>query len=39
MYRRINGKNNKHIEEGSKEIWDFVLKMLDKTLEKGYLTK
>jgi len=32
-------KNNKHIEDGSKEIWNFILKMLDKALEKGYLTK
>jgi len=32
-------KNNKHIENGSKEIWEFVLKLLDKSIEKGYLTK
>jgi len=32
-------KNNKHIENGSKEIWQFVLKLLDKSVEKGYLTK
>ena len=32
-------KNNKHIENGSKEIWQFVLKLLDKSIEKGYLTK
>jgi putative hydrolase of HD superfamily len=32
-------KNNKHIENGSKEIWEFVLKILDKALEKGYLRK
>ncbi|MCL2213707.1 MAG: HD domain-containing protein [Treponema sp.] len=30
-------KNNKHIEQGSKEIWNFVLKLLDKAVEKGYL--
>lgn len=29
---------NKHIEEGSKDIWNFVLKLLDKAVEKGYLT-
>ena len=32
-------ENNKHIEKGSKEIWKFVLKLLDKALEKGYLNK
>ena len=32
-------KNNQHIEKGSKEIWEFVLKLLDKALEKGYLNK
>ena len=32
-------KNNKHIENGSKEIWEFVLKLLDKAVEKGYLVK
>ena len=30
-------KNNKHIENGSKEIWEFVLKLLDKAVENGYL--
>jgi inorganic pyrophosphatase len=30
---------NKHIEKGSKEIWDFVLKILDNAVEKGYLKK
>jgi len=32
-------ENNKHIEEGSKEIWDFVLKMLEMAVEKGILEK
>jgi putative hydrolase of HD superfamily len=32
-------KNNKHIENGSKEIWDFVLKLLDTAVKKGYLKK
>jgi putative hydrolase of HD superfamily len=32
-------KNNKHIENGSKEIWEFVLKLLEKATEKGYLPK
>jgi len=32
-------KNNIHIKEGSKEIWEFVLKLLDKAVEKGYLIK
>ena len=32
-------KNNKHIENGSKEIWEFVLKLLEKAVEKGYLVK
>ena len=32
-------KNNKHIEQGSREIWDFVLKLLEKAVEKGYLNK
>ena len=29
----------KYIEEGSKEIWNFILKLLDKALEKGYVIK
>ena len=29
----------KYIEEGSKEIWNFILKLLDKALEKGYVVK
>jgi putative hydrolase of HD superfamily len=32
-------ENNKHIENGSKEIWGFVLQLLDHALEKGYLQK
>ena len=32
-------KNNMHIKEGSREIWEFVLKLLDKAVEKGYLIK
>jgi len=32
-------KNNKHIENGSKEIWEFVLILLNKAVEKGYLSK
>jgi len=31
--------NNKDIEIGSKEIWEFALKLLDKAVEKGYLIK
>jgi len=32
-------KKNKHIENGSKEIWEFVLKLLEKCVEKKYLLK
>ena len=32
-------KKNKHIGNGSKEIWEFVLKILEKAVEKGYLKK
>ena len=32
-------EKHKHMEEGSKEIWEFVLKLLDKAVEKGYLMK
>jgi putative hydrolase of HD superfamily len=32
-------ENNKHIEKGSKEIWEFVKKLLEKALEKGYISK
>jgi len=30
---------NKHIAEGSKELWDFVLLLLDKAVKKGYLKR
>ncbi len=30
-------EKNKHIEEGSKEIWGFVLKLINMCVEKGYL--
>lgn len=32
-------EKTKYIENGSKEIWEFVLKLLDKAVEKGYLDK
>jgi len=32
-------KNNEHIKNGSREIWEFALKLLDKAVEKGYLIK
>ena len=32
-------EKNKHIGNGSKEIWEFVLKILEKAVEKGYLKK
>jgi putative hydrolase of HD superfamily len=32
-------KKNKHIENGSREIWEFVLKLLEKAVEKGYIEK
>lgn len=32
-------KNNQHIQDASKEIWEFVLKILEKAVEKGYLEK
>ncbi|MDR1748153.1 MAG: HD domain-containing protein [Spirochaetaceae bacterium] len=32
-------EKNKHIQEGSKEIWKFVLKLLEDAVEKGYLRK
>jgi putative hydrolase of HD superfamily len=32
-------EKNKHIEKGSKKIWEFVLKILDKSVEKGYIKK
>ena len=30
-------EKNKHIKEASKEIWEFVLKILEKAVEKGYI--
>ncbi|MDR2942512.1 MAG: HD domain-containing protein, partial [Treponema sp.] len=30
-------EKNKHIKEASEEIWEFVLKMLEKAVEKGYI--
>ena len=32
-------EKNKHIQEGSDEIWKFVLKLLETAVEKGYLKK
>jgi putative hydrolase of HD superfamily len=32
-------EKNKHIQEGSQVIWEFVQKLLDKAVEKGYLRK
>jgi len=32
-------KNNEHIKNGSKEIWEFALMLLDKAVEKRYLNK
>ncbi|HXL01667.1 MAG TPA: HD domain-containing protein [Candidatus Atribacteria bacterium] len=32
-------KENKHIKEGSEEIWSFVEHILQESVEKGYLTK
>jgi len=32
-------KNNRHIEDGSKEIWEFILVLLEKAIEMGYLQK
>jgi len=32
-------EKNKHIQEASDEIWKFVLKLLEKAVEKGYLKK
>ncbi len=31
-------EKNKHIKEASEEIWNFVLKILEKAVEKGYIT-
>jgi putative hydrolase of HD superfamily len=30
-------EKNKHIKEGSEEIWGFVLKLMEKAVEKGYI--
>jgi len=32
-------EKNKHIQEASDVIWEFVLKLLEKAVEKGYLKK
>jgi putative hydrolase of HD superfamily len=32
-------EKNKHIKEASEEIWEFVLRLLKKAVEKGYLRK
>jgi len=32
-------EKNKHIQEASGVIWEFVLKLLDKAVEKGYIEK
>lgn len=32
-------EKNKHIRESSKEIWDFILKLLDSAVEKGFLIR
>jgi len=32
-------EKNKHIKEASEEIWEFVLKILERAVEKGYLKK
>ena len=32
-------EKNKHIKEASEEIWEFVLKMLEKAVEKEYIKK
>ena len=32
-------EKNRHLSEASNEIWQFVLKLLDKAVEKGYLEK
>jgi putative hydrolase of HD superfamily len=32
-------EKNKHIKEGSETIWEFVLRLLEKAVEKGYLKK
>ena len=30
---------NMHIKDGSEKIWNFVLLLLEKAVEKGYLIK
>jgi putative hydrolase of HD superfamily len=30
-------EKNKHIKEASEEIWEFVLKLMEKAVEKGYI--
>ena len=37
-YEMVLNKN-KHIKDGSEEIWNFVLLLLQKAVEKGYLQK
>ncbi|GHU16803.1 hydrolase [Spirochaetia bacterium] len=32
-------EKNKHIKEASEEIWKFVLEILNRAIEKGYLTR
>ena len=32
-------EKNKHIKDGSKEIWEFVLKILENAVEKGYIKR
>jgi putative hydrolase of HD superfamily len=32
-------EKNKHIKEASPEIWDFALKLYEKSVEKGYLER
>jgi hypothetical protein len=32
-------EKNRHIQEGSEETWVFVIKTLEKAVEKGYLEK
>jgi putative hydrolase of HD superfamily len=32
-------EKNKKIKDGSEKIWEFVLKLLDKAVEKGYIEK
>jgi putative hydrolase of HD superfamily len=32
-------KKNQHIKDASEKIWGFVLKLLDRAVERGYLGK